>query len=224
MRSLRTFTAGVALVCMSATLGCAEGGLLDTKTKQGAAVGTLAGAAAGAAIGGKKHRAGGALIGAATGAIAGGLIGNYLDKQAKEIDAIPGADVERRDDALLVNFAGGILFDTNSSSLSPGGIDRLRTFAQTVSKYPKQRLIVKGHTDSQGDDRYNQKLSEERADSVRNYLVAEGVSSARVTAVGFGSKLPVATNATAEGRQQNRRVEIEIRPDEEVMNSGDAPQ
>ena len=100
----------------------------------------------------------------------------------------------------------------------------MRTLAQTVSKYPKQRLIVQGHTDSQGDDRYNQKLSEERANSVRNYLVAEGVSSSRVTAVGFGSKLPVATNATAEGRQQNRRVEIEIRPDEEVMQSGDTPQ
>ena len=224
MRTLQKLTAGVALLCLSASFGCAEGGLLDTKTKQGAVVGTVAGAAAGAAIGGKKHRAGGALIGAAAGAVAGGLVGNYLDKQAKELDAIPGAEVERRDDSLMVNFAGGILFDTDSSSLSPGGYDRLRTLAQTVSQYPKERLIIKGHTDSQGDDRYNQKLSEERANTVRSLLVAEGVSSARVSAIGFGSKMPVATNATAEGRQQNRRVEIEIRPDEEVMQSGDAPQ
>jgi outer membrane protein OmpA-like peptidoglycan-associated protein len=173
MRILQKLTAGVALLGLSATFGCAEGGLLDTKTKQGAVVGTLAGAAAGAAIGGKKHRAGGALIGAAAGAVAGGLVGNYLDKQAKEIDAIPGAEVERRDDALVVNFAGGILFDTNSSSLLPGGYDRLRTLAQTVSKYPKERLIIKGHTDSQGDDRFNQKLSEERANTVRNFLVSE---------------------------------------------------
>ena len=151
MRVLRTITASVSLVCLAATLGCAEGQLLDTKTKQGAVVGTLAGAAAGAAIGGKKHRAGGALIGAAGGAIAGGLIGNYLDKQAKEIDAIPGAEVERRDDSLLVNFAGGILFDTNSSSLLPGGYDRLRSLATTLKSYPQQRLIVKGHTDSQGE-------------------------------------------------------------------------
>jgi outer membrane protein OmpA-like peptidoglycan-associated protein len=85
-------------------------------------------------------------------------------------------------------------------------------------------LIIKGHTDSQGDDRYNQKLSEERADTVRNFLVSEGVQPARITAIGFGSKMPVATNSTAEGRQQNRRVEIEIRPDEEVMQGGGAPQ
>jgi len=224
MRIFPGMTAALALLCFSSTLGCAEGQLLDTKTKQGAVVGTLAGAAAGAAIGGKKHRAGGALIGAATGAIAGGLVGNYLDKQAKELDAIPGADVERRNDSLMVNFAGGILFDTNSSSLSPGGYDRLRTLAQTVAGYPKQRLIIKGHTDSQGDDRYNQTLSEERANNVRTYLVSEGVAPTRITAIGFGSKMPVSNNTTAEGRQQNRRVEIEIRPDEEVMQSGSAPQ
>lgn len=223
MRLFQSLTATTALFCFATALGCAEGQLLDTKTKQGAVVGTLAGAAAGAAIGGKKHRAGGALIGAATGAIAGGLVGNYLDKQAKELDAIPGAEVERKNDSLVVNFEGGILFDTNSASLAPGGYDRLRSLAQTMSQYPKQRVIVKGHTDSQGDDRYNQKLSEERADTVRNYLVAEGIPATRISAIGFGSKMPIATNATAEGRQQNRRVEIEIRPDEEVMQSG-APQ
>jgi outer membrane protein OmpA-like peptidoglycan-associated protein len=224
MRIFQELTAAVALLCLSATLGCAEGQLLDTKTKQGAVIGTLAGAAAGAAIGGKKHRAGGALIGAAAGGITGGLVGNYLDKQAKEIDAIPGADVERRDDSLVVNFAGGILFDTDSASLLPGGYDRLRSLAQTLGSYPKQRLIIKGHTDSQGDDRYNQKLSQERAENVRTYLVSEGISPSRITAIGFGSKMPVATNASAEGRQQNRRVEIEIRPDDEVMQSSGAPQ
>jgi outer membrane protein OmpA-like peptidoglycan-associated protein len=222
MRTFKALTASVALVAFAGTLGCAnEGGLLDTKTKQGAVLGTLAGAAAGAAIGGKKHRAGGALIGAATGAIAGGLIGNYLDKQAQELDAIEGAEVERRNDSLLVNFEGGILFDTNSSSLAAGGQERLRSVARTVSQYPKQRLIVKGHTDSVGNAQYNQRLSEERANNVRSFLVVEGVPSARITAIGFGATLPVASNATPEGRQQNRRVEIEIRPDQEVMESGE---
>ena len=222
MRSFQVLTASVALVAFAGALGCAnEGGLLDTKTKQGAVIGTLAGAAAGAAIGGKKHRAGGALIGAAAGAVAGGLIGNYLDKQAQELDAIPGAEVEKKNDSLIVNFEGGILFDTNSSTLSPGGQDRLRSVARTVSQYPKERMIVKGHTDSTGAAQYNQRLSEERANNVRSFLVVEGVPAARVTAIGFGPTLPVATNATPEGRQQNRRVEIEIRPDEEVMSSGD---
>src|SRR5512145_2432146 len=139
MRSFQILTASVALAAFASTLGCAsEGGLLDTKAKKGAVIGTLAGAAAGAAIGGKKHRAGGALIGAAAGALSGGLIGNYLDKQAQELDAIPGAEVERRDDSLLVNFEGGILFDTNSSTLSAGGQERLRSVARTVSQYPKQ--------------------------------------------------------------------------------------
>ena len=222
MRSFQVLTASVALAAFTVALGCAnEGGLLDTKTKQGAVIGTLAGAAAGAAIGGKKHRAGGALIGAAGGALAGGLIGNYLDKQAEQLDAIPGAEVERKNDALIVNFEGGILFDTNSSTLAPGGQDRLRSVARTVAQYPKERMIVKGHTDSTGSAQYNQRLSDERAANVRNFLVAEGVPTARITAIGFGASTPVATNATPEGRQQNRRVEIEIRPDEEVMSSGE---
>jgi outer membrane protein OmpA-like peptidoglycan-associated protein len=190
---------------------------LDTKTKQGAVLGTLAGAAAGAAIGGKDHRAGGALIGAAAGAVAGGLIGRYLDNQAKEIDAIPGAEVQRRDDSLLVNFQGSTLFDSGSSTLAPGAYDRLRSLAVTLNNYPKSQVVVKGHTDAQGDDGFNQQLSEQRADRVRQFLVSEGVSSARITSIGFGESMPVTTNATAEGRAQNRRVEIEIRPNEEVM-------
>ncbi|HKC49470.1 MAG TPA: OmpA family protein [Myxococcota bacterium] len=223
MLKLRTLAAPFPLLVLAAALGCAPGQPLDTKTKQGAVIGTLAGAATGAAVGGKEHRAGGALIGAAAGAVAGGLIGNYLDKQAQELDAIPGADVTRKDDALLVSLQGGVLYDSNSAQLSPGGAERIRSLARTVQSYPKERIIVKGHTDSQGDERANQRLSEDRADSVRNMLIAEGVSPARITAVGLGASLPVATNSTPEGRQQNRRVEIELRPDAEVLQ-GEASQ
>ncbi|MBW2280001.1 MAG: OmpA family protein [Deltaproteobacteria bacterium] len=191
-----------------------------SKTQKGALLGTLAGAVAGAAIGGKDHRAGGALIGAAAGAVAGGLIGNYLDKQAEELDAIPGAEVERRDDSLLVNFQSSLLFDTGQSSLQPGAYDRMRSLARTLNNYPKSRVIIKGHTDSSGDERFNQTLSEERAGTVRNFLISEAVAPGRMTAIGFGEQMPVATNNTPAGRQQNRRVEIEIRPDEEVMRSG----
>ncbi len=190
---------------------------LDSNKKKGVLLGTLAGAAAGAAIGGSDHRAGGALIGAATGALAGGLIGNYLDKQAAELDAIPGAEVEKRDDSILVNFQSQLLFDSGSSSLHPGAYDRLRSLATTLNNYPKSHVIIKGHTDGEGSEGFNQQLSEQRADRVRNFLISEGVAPSRITSLGFGESLPVATNATREGRAQNRRVELEIRPDDEVM-------
>jgi outer membrane protein OmpA-like peptidoglycan-associated protein len=212
----------IALVAALALLACQSntGTVLDKKATKGAILGSLAGAAAGAAIGGHDHRAGGALIGAATGALAGGLIGAYLDKQAQELDAIPGANVQRRDDSLLVNFQSALLFDTGSSNLSPGAYDRMRSLARTLNNYPKSQVIIKGHTDSVGEEAFNQHLSEQRADRVRQFLIAEAVSPVRITAIGFGESMPVSTNATAEGRAQNRRVEMEIRPHDEVMQSG----
>jgi outer membrane protein OmpA-like peptidoglycan-associated protein len=215
---MRSRSAWIASVTALALAACAsEGGVLDTKTKKGAAIGTLAGAAAGAAIGGHDHRAGGALIGAATGALAGGLIGNYMDKQAKELDAIPGADVTRTEDALLVNFQGQFLFDSGKSTLQSGAYDRLSQLARTLNNYPQSQVRITGHTDSQGEEQFNQQLSEERADRVREYLVHEGVVSSRVSAIGMGESRPLASNSTEAGRQQNRRVEIEIRPHDEVM-------
>jgi outer membrane protein OmpA-like peptidoglycan-associated protein len=213
---LRPGVAGL-LACAFAASGCQTntGTIIDKKTTQGAILGTLAGAAAGAAVDSNK-RGRGALIGAAVGGIAGGLIGNYLDKQAKEIDAIPDADVQRRDDSLIVMLPGDVLFDTNSSALAPGAYERLRSLAATLNRYPDTNIVVKGHTDSTGAESYNLKLSEERAENVRKYLVAEGVSSSRVTAIGFGEAYPLVSDATSSGRQQNRRVEIEIKPNDEL--------
>ena len=210
--------AGFAIAALLSA-GCATNPL-DTKTKQGAVIGALGGALAGAAIGGKDHRAGGALIGAATGAVAGGLLGRYLDNQARELDAIPGADVQRRDDSLLVNFSSQLLFDTGASQLQPGAYDRMRTLATTLKNYPQSQVIIKGHTDSTGDNARNQRLSEDRADRVRTFLISEGVQSSRISAIGFGETMPVASNSTEAGRAQNRRVEVEIRPDREVRESG----
>jgi outer membrane protein OmpA-like peptidoglycan-associated protein len=219
---MRIRLVSLVTVAALALAGCQTntGTVLDKKSTQGAILGTLAGAAAGAAIGGKDHRAGGALIGAAGGAIAGGLIGHYLDKQAQELDAIPGADVQRRDDSLLVNFQSALLFDTGASTLNPGAYDRMRSLATTLNNYPKSQVIIKGHTDAEGTDSLNQRLSEQRADRVRQFLISEGVNGARISAIGFGETMPIATNATPEGRAQNRRVEIEIRPDREVMQGG----
>jgi outer membrane protein OmpA-like peptidoglycan-associated protein len=217
---MRKPTSLIALLAMVSMLGasCATNPL-DTRTKQGAVLGALGGAIAGAAIGGKDKRTEGVLIGAATGAIAGGLIGRYLDQQAQELDAIPGADVQRRDDSLLVNFESSLLFDTGKAQLQPGAYDRLRSLARTLNNYPESAVQIRGHTDSVGGEAFNQRLSEDRADGVRDFLAAEGVASSRISALGLGARFPVASNSTEAGRQQNRRVEIEIRPNQSVMES-----
>ncbi len=218
---MRIRSATLASLTVIALLGCqTQGTILESKKAKGALLGTLAGAAAGAAIGGHDHRAGGALIGAAAGALAGAGIGAYLDRQAQELDAIPGAEVQRRDDSLLVNFQSALLFDFGSSTLQPGAYDRLRTLARTLNNYPKSDVIIKGHTDKVGAQNYNQSLSEKRSDRVRTFLISEGVAPSRITAIGYGESMPVAANSTESGRGQNRRVEIEIRPYKEVMGSG----
>jgi outer membrane protein OmpA-like peptidoglycan-associated protein len=223
MRSFQRLTAGVALLCLSATFGCAEGGLLDNKTKQGAVVGTLAGAAAGAAIGGNKHRAGGAdrQPPVRWRADSSATTSTARPRRSTRFPAPRSSAPQRR--------AGRELRGRNSvrhesSSLLPAATTGCARRADR-EQVPEGALDHQGHTDSQGDDRYNQNLSEERAETVRSYIVSEGVSSVpchcgrlRLEDAGRDQR------ATAEGRQQNRRVEIEIRPDDEVMQSGDTPQ
>ena len=200
----RTATALAALLALNA---CAtEGGWFGSKASQGEA--------ADAANAAEGSRADGAWIGSA----ASGLAGSDLDKQAEEFGTIPGAEVERRDDSVVVRFQSSLIFDTGEYTFQPGAYDRLRSLARTLNQYPKSRVIIKGHTDSTGDDRFNQMLSEERSDSVRKFLIVENVAYDRITAIGFGEQMPVATNNTAEGRHQNRRVEIEIRPTDPVTN------
>lgn len=203
--------------CAGSLAACATntGTVLDDKRAQGAILGTLAGAAAGAAIDDNK-RGRGALIGAAVGGLAGAGIGHYLEKQQQEIDQIPDANVQQQGESLLVAFPGDVLFDTGSSSLAPGAYGRLDQLADSMNRYPDTDVVVKGHTDGSGEESYNQTLSEQRADAVRRYLIGKGVSPARITSIGFGESMPLATNSTAEGRQQNRRVEIELRPNQRL--------
>ena len=130
---------------------------------------------------------------------------------AAELGAIPGAKVERLEDRLVVGFSGELLFRSGSSVLEPGARSRLASVADTLSRHPGD-VVVKGHTDSNGSEHYNLALSQDRADRVRDFLVAEGVRPSRVAAIGLGEDSPVATNETAQGRRLNRRVEIEIWP------------
>jgi len=209
--------ATLALAWLGSLAACATntGTVLDDKRAQGAILGTLAGAAAGAAI--DDHKRGrGALIGAAVGGLAGAGVGHYLQKQQQEIDQIPDANVQQQGEALLVAFPGDVLFDTGSSSLAPGAFARLDQLADTLNRYPDTEVVVKGHTDGSGAESFNLTLSEQRSDAVRRYLIGKGVSPARITSVGFGESLPLATNSTPEGRQQNRRVEVELRPNQRM--------
>ncbi len=174
--------------------------------KKGAAIGGIAGAATGAAVGGGK----GAAIGGAVGVAAGAIIGDYMAKQKEELEKVPGADVEQVGDELVVTFDSPILFDTDSASLKPQSKALLDDVGRVLMDYPDTNVLVKGHTDNTGTETHNQSLSERRARAVHNYLVTRGVSASRLTSMGFGESMPVASNDSPSGRAQNRRVELQI--------------
>jgi len=193
----------------------------NPKTTIGAGAGAVLGAGVGYAIGGGK----GAAIGAVVGGLAGGVIGHYMDKQEREFkqalaesqareQAAIMEGVRREKDALILTFKSDVMFDTNSSVIKPaayasGEIDRV---AQILNKYPDTTIKVVGYTDSTGSETYNQQLSEQRANSVKNALVVKNVNAGRITALGMGESNPIADNATEGGRQLNRRVAIIIEP------------
>ena len=141
--------------------------------------------------------------------------GAYKDNQARELKAaLKGTQAEVRNDgnALVVNLPGGVTFASDSANISSGFYSALNGVAQTLVRYPETRIQVNGYTDSTGGDAHNQELSQRRANSVAQYLISQGVSSSRIVANGFGSSNPIASNATPEGRQANRRVEVRILP------------
>jgi outer membrane protein OmpA-like peptidoglycan-associated protein len=185
----------------------------NAKAKRGAGVGAAAGAVVGAIIG---NQAGsprtGAVVGAAAGAAIGGAVGHRMDQQQKELQQIPGVEVTRpAENEIAVQLTNDILFDFNSAALRPESRSTLRDLAANFQRYPDETISVEGHTDNVGSAAYNQTLSENRAFSVKNYLVDQGVPSSRVSAVGYGETRPKDSNNTPEGRQLNRRVEIHIR-------------
>jgi len=210
----------IAAAGMLASCATNTGTVMDDKRAQGALIGAAAGAATGAAA--SKRNAKGAGIGALVGALAGAGIGHYLENKeraAQELDAIPDANVEIEGDSVVVTFAGEVMFDSGSRNLSPGALSRLDSAPATINRYPDADVIVKGHTDSQGPEDANMRLSEDRAVMVKNHLVLKNVDVRRITTLGFGESQPMATNATPEGRAMNRRVEIELRPQQRVRES-----
>ena len=181
--------------------------------RQGAIGGAVAGGVAGAILG-DNSRADEIAAGAILGGIAGGLIGNQLDKQAAELDRDLGNQVQviNTGDELIIRMPQDILFDVDSAALRGAVRGDLITLADSLQQYPNSTVVVVGHTDNTGSADYNQDLSERRAQTVVRILGNAGVAPGRLVAVGAGEGQPIASNLTPEGRQQNRRVDITIRP------------
>jgi len=200
--------------CLLLPAGCA------TKSKTGAAigagVGTVVGAGVGYAIGGKKGMAIGAGTGLAVGTLSGWGIGKYMDKQEQELQqaiaASEAASLKREQDMLILTFKADFMFDVDSAEVKPGFQSEIERVAAVLNRYPETNIRIEGHTDSTGTEEYNQKLSERRAESVKNELLAQNVLAGRLQTVGYGETRPIATNETPGGRQQNRRVQIVIIP------------
>ena len=213
MLSVRSSTPLVLLAAALLLGGCSS----LSNTEKGAIIGTGAGGAAGAAVGkAAGGTAEGAIIGAAVGGAAGAIIGSRMDTKAEELDEeLENAEVERVGEGIKVTFDSGILFDFDSSALRDEARQNLSEFAESMTDFEDTNILVVGHTDAQGAAEYNQGLSERRAESATNYLAERGIDSGRLTSVGRGETEPVASNETAEGRQQNRRVEVAIYANEE---------
>lgn len=195
------------IVGASMLFGCASW----NNTEKGVAVGGGAGAAIGAVLGNKSGQAGkGAAIGGIVGGAAGAAVGIYMDKQAKKMEDIKDAEVERVDEAIKLTFDSGILFGFDSFSLTPEAQESILKLSEILNEYPDTNISIEGHTDNKGTAEYNQKLSEQRAQSVRNYLKMKGVEESRLFTIGHSFDKPVETNDTEEGRAKNRRVEILI--------------
>lgn len=194
------------LVLMS--FGCASW----SKTAKGAAIGGAAGAVVGGVIG---KIAGntllGAIAGAAVGGAAGAFIGRHMDKQAAEMRRdLEGAKVDRVGEGIKITFDSGLLFDINKYDLRAASQENLSKLAAILNKYPDTNILVEGHTDSTGTREINMPLSENRAKAVSGFLAGLNVQSARFAVHGYGPDQPLGDNATVEGRQTNRRVDIAI--------------
>lgn len=207
----------VCIGVLSTTLlaGCAADDPL-MRTKGGAAIGALSGAVIGAMAGDKKT----ALIGAAVGAVAGGAVGNYMDTQQQDFESTLAAEkqsnaieIERlKDDTLKLSLDSEISFAVGRADITPAFRPTLDKLATLLAKYNRTVVHIVGHTDSDGSEAFNRDLSQRRALAVGNYLSRSGVPQDRIRTEGRGEREPRATNATAAGKQLNRRVEIYVKP------------
>lgn len=241
----KKFSAGALCLAMLIPAGCNS--LKNTwdsmtQTGQGATAGGAAGAAVGtgigAIIGGGKGAWIGALVGGALGAGTGAVVGNQMQKQRQSLEKELASVKElasQRDttyiietvkdsnnlDAIRLVLGNAILFKTGSSALSAEAQAALSRVAYNLSQYPNTDVTIIGFTDNTGTEALNMRLSQERADAVMNYLIEHGISASRLKAVGRGWNDPIASNATPEGRAQNRRVELYITANEHMIQNAE---
>ena len=217
MNKSRWMISSFAAAALLATSACVTDPNTGEKKISRTAIGGLGGVLAGGLLGGLIGGKTGRIVGAGIGGVAGGVVGYKMDQQIKtlrEQTAGSGVDVSETDGgkAILVNLPDGVTFATGSAALQPSFRATLDKVAASMMQYPDSLIDVYGHTDSTGSDVFNQRLSEQRAATVMNYLISRGVPAARLRSQGFGETMPVASNDSIDGRARNRRVEIKIVP------------
>jgi outer membrane protein OmpA-like peptidoglycan-associated protein len=213
-----------SVLLLSLTLAGAAAGGCARNAQRGLVIGAAGGAVVGGIIGKVSgSTAKGAIIGAAVGGAAGAIIGDQMDRQARELKQnIPGATVERVGEGIQVTFASGLLYDFDSDAVKPTARTNLQSLSQSLDKYPGSDLLILGHTDSVGTDDYNKRLSVRRADAAAEYLVGQGVDRSRIATGGLGEEEPIAPNDTPDGRSRNRRVEVAIYASEKLREEARA--
>ena len=199
-------------------LGCSA-----SNAVKGGAIGAGGGAVVGGLIGNAAgNTALGAIIGAAVGGTTGAIIGNNMDKRAEEMrQDLANANVERVGEGIKITFDSGILFATNSYELQSGAKANIASLSKILNKYPDTNILIEGDTDNEGTTDHNQTLSERRAQAVADYQKGQGVDGSRIATVGLGELNPVASNETATGRQQNRRVEVAIFANDKMKDAAE---
>ena len=219
-RSVSARAIGAVTVSAALASGCTTNAVTGenriSRTAIGAGAGAALGALAGTAVGGSdRAQRNAVLIGAGIGALSGGAIGAYMDRQEallrQELQAT-GVGIRRQGNDLFLVMPSNITFRTDSAAIEPGFTRTLGSVATVLNRFNQTLVDVYGHTDNTGSDAYNQQLSEQRAQSVAQFLASNGVRPDRLLVSGFGEQRPIATNATPQGREQNRRVEIRIAP------------
>jgi outer membrane protein OmpA-like peptidoglycan-associated protein len=226
MKNIKVYILSLAMLAGIGITSC-ESVKNTNKTQRGVAIGAASGAVIGGVLGNNIGKGGntalGAIIGGVVGGTVGGVIGNRMDKQAQKIEqALPGAEVDRVGEGIKLTLGeNSVNFDLNKATLTSTAKANLDRLVPVFNEYPDTNIQIFGYTDSSGAEDYNLRLSEERAASVRSYLVSKGLKSSRFNTIGRGEADPIADNSSASGMAKNRRVEFAITANEKMIQDAE---